>query len=185
MWPYLVIVVIGGLLVANESKAAVPPTPSSQPNPWTRFDALFKKYAQIYGVKWTWLKAIALNESDLGREKSVARGLANAKDIEGSKSSDGKSWGLMQVTLTTARTMDPLATAEKLNDPEYSISLAANYLSQLNRRFAFIDPRHDEWTIKSYNQGPGNTDKEKAGSIKGYAQEYWERWKRNLTRAEA
>ena len=38
----------------------------------TQFDPLFQKYGAKYGVPWTWLAAIAENESRTGREKSVA-----------------------------------------------------------------------------------------------------------------
>lgn len=151
---------------------------------WTRFDDLFKKYGAQYAVDWKWLKAIALNESDLGREKSVARGLGFPSDIEGSKSRDGLSWGLMQVTVRTAREMDPTATAEKLNNPEYSVKLAAQYISSLGRFFNLGDAQRTEWIIKSYNQGPGNSLKEKRGEIDGYAEEYWERFQRNINRVE-
>jgi len=156
---------------------------SSAPANWTRFDSLFQKYGQIYSVPWTWLKAIALNESSLGAEKSVARGIASPNDIEGSKSYDGLSWGLMQVTIKTARGLDPKATEAKLNDPDYSVQLAARYLSQLSTQFSRLDLRYMEWVIKSYNQGPGNTRKEIA-SGKGYADEYWARFKRNLEKVE-
>lgn len=151
---------------------------------WNKFDSLFKLYGQMHLVDWRWLKAIAMNESSLGAARSVARGMAVPSDIEGSKSTDGKSWGLMQVTLTTARGLDPAATQEKLNNPEYSIKLAAKYVGELQKKFSMIDLRWQEWVIKSYNQGPGNTNKEKSGQIsKGYADEYWERFKRNLERA--
>lgn len=163
--------------MSNESESKTPQDPS-----WTRFDSLFKKYGEKHKVPWQWLKAIALNESDLGRERSVKRGLEKPYDIEGSKSFDGLSWGLMQVTIRTARELDPTATEVKLNNPEYSINLGAMYISKVSRYFSTLDPRYTEWVIKSYNQGPGNTQKEIKGQIKGYAGEYWERFQRNLKR---
>lgn len=153
------------------------------PANWTRFDYLFKRYGTLYGVPWTHLKAIAMNESSLGAAKSVAIGLSNPNNVTDSKSSDGKSWGLMQVTITTARGLDPSATEVKLNNPDYSVRLAAQYVSQLRKMFSYSDPRFLEYVIKSYNQGPGNTKNEiKTG--KGYANEYWERFKRNLAKVE-
>lgn len=151
---------------------------------WNRFDQLFKKYATKYAVDPFLLKAICLNESDLGREKSVARGLENPTDIEGSKSSDGKSWGLMQVTLTTARDLDPAATQAKLNNAEYSIDLAARYIKSLKRYFPDGVIDQQMWLVKSYNQGPGNSMNERAGKNKGFANEYWTRFQRNYTRAK-
>jgi membrane-bound lytic murein transglycosylase MltF len=149
---------------------------------WTAFDSEFKAAGARYGVAWQWLKAIALNESDLGRNSSVARGLSEPSDIEGSKSSDGLSWGLMQVTLRTGRSLDPACNEIKLNDAKYSINLAAKYLAQLKNSFPESDPRFLEWVVKSYNQGPGNSAKERAGKIAGYAQEYFNRFTRNLAR---
>lgn len=131
-----------------------------------RFDSLFQKWGAVYSVPWTWLKAIALNESDLGRHPLVKAGLA---------STDGKSWGIMQVTLTTARDLDANASIDLLNKPEYSIRLAAQYMRQLMKLFK-DDQRK---AIMSYNQGPGNTQKGRE-----YAAEYYERFLRNLKRVE-
>jgi len=136
-------------------------------NEWTRFDELFHRFGIQYGIEWKWLKAICIVESNLGRAKSVARGLASPSDVEGSKSSDGKSWGIMQVTLTTGRDLDPACSVEKLNSPEYSVRLAALYLSQLLRRFS----GDQKLTIMSYNQGPGNTAKGKT-----YAAGYYDKF---------
>lgn len=147
---------------------------------WTKFDALFVKYGRTYGVDWKWLKAIAMNESSLGSVASVKRGLETPKDIAGSKSFDGKSWGLMQVTVTTGKDLDPTCSPEKLNDPEYSVMLAAKYISMLQKKFSMVDIRWQEFVIKSYNQGPGNTMKEQRGQTEGYADEYWARFQRNL-----
>lgn len=152
---------------------------------WTKFDSLFIKYGAKYGVPWQYLKAIAMNESSLGTAKSVALGLVSPYEIDRSKSYDGKSWGLMQVTLSTARGLDPLATEVKLNNAEYSIDLAAKYISQLQKMFPTVETRYLEWVIKSYNQGPGNSKKERAGTSTGFAQEYWERFQRNLARVQA
>ncbi len=178
----------GGAILTNSYGTMSPSVdgmnPPTNSDPWTRFDEMFHSYGDIYGVDWTWLKAVALNESDLGRVSSVARGIANPSDVENSKSSDGKSWGLMQVTLTTARGLDASATSEKLNDPDYSIGLGARYIAQLQRMFSTNDSRYPEWVVKSYNQGPGNTMKEAAGVGGGFADEYWARWQRNLTKVE-
>lgn len=158
-------------------------------NKWTRFDDEFKKAAQKYQVSWEWLKAIALNESSLGEESSVARGLATPGDIEGSKSSDGLSWGLMQVTLKTAKQFDPLASPEKLNDPKYSIDMSARVISDNIRYFKIrlgdSNPRFFEMVIKAYNTGPLNAFNETKGIFTKWTphvQEYWERFQRNLER---
>lgn len=138
---------------------------------WTRWDALFKKHG---GTDWQVMKAICLNESNLGRYPSVALGLREPSNVEGSKSQDGKSWGLMQMTIPTARDFDATATPTKLNDPEFSIRLAAQFLRTLRRQFDQL-----EFVVKSYNQGAGNSRKEIAGTSPGYAHEYWARFQRN------
>lgn len=160
-----------------------PSTPALT-DPWTRFDDLFHQGEANYGVDWTWLKAFCLNESNLGRAASVARGLATPSDIDGSKSSDGKSWGLLQVTLATAKGIDPQATQEKLNDPSYSVNIGAKYIAQLKKMFSPSDPNYVQWVVKSYNQGPGNTKDEIDGDGGGYADAYWTRWQSNLTKVE-
>lgn len=165
----------------NEAKAVVIRLSEN----WDKFDHLFVKYGAQYQVPWTHLKAIALNESSLGMAKSVARGLVAPSDVEGSKSSDGKSWGLMQLTLPTAQGFDRSATPEKLNNPEYSVKLAAQLLAQLRDTFSMFDGRYLEWVIKSYNQGPYHTKNEMKGQISNpswhlHVEEYWNRFQRNL-----
>ncbi|NJM09511.1 MAG: transglycosylase SLT domain-containing protein [Bdellovibrionaceae bacterium] len=153
----------------------------------TIYDELFKKYGSIYGVPWQWLAAIAENESNTGRAPSVKRGLASPNDIENSKSSDGKSWGLMQVTIKTAKALDPAATEAKLNNPEYSIKLAAMLLKSDSAQFSKLDLRYMEWVIKSYNQGAPNTKKEMngwRGPWTDHVQQYWERFQANLAKVQ-
>jgi hypothetical protein len=166
--------------------SAPDPEQGDQPNvtPWTRFDDLFHKWGSVYNVDWTWLKAFCLNESNLGRAKSVALGLANPGDVDGSKSSDGKSWGIMQVTLTTGAQYDSACSPQKLNDPDYSVQIAAELIADNTREFSQTDPRFTEWVVKSYNQGAGNTKKELNGTGGGFADAYWDRWQRNLTQVE-
>lgn len=142
-----------------------------------RYDANFKAEAIKYGLDWKMLKAISIIESNEGRAPSVARGLLLPNDIEGSKSSDGKSWGLMQFTLPTARDFDPSATPEKLNNPQYSIWLAGKYFNQLSKIF-FGYPRKTEFMVKSYNQGQGNTLNRDAKGLVGYADQYWTKYQK-------
>nr|BFD59651.1 hypothetical protein CKG001_17580 [Bdellovibrio sp. CKG001] len=146
-----------------------------------RFDALFKKYGAKHGVDWLLLKRIAMIESKIGLNPRVARGLLNPSDVAGSISYDGKSWGIMQVTLTTAKWLDDSATPEKLNNPEYSINLGARYVAYLQGFFPKSDPRYWEWVIKSYNQGPGNSSKERAGTSQGFAHDYWAKYQKYKT----
>jgi membrane-bound lytic murein transglycosylase MltF len=109
-------------------------------------------------------------------ETCDGKGSKNPNDVEASKSSDGKSWGLMQVTLKTAQWLDPKATVAKLNNPEYSIDLAAKYLKFLFDYFPQVDSRRIEWVVKSYNQGQGNSANERAGKSQGFAHAYWAKY---------
>lgn len=177
-WILGIVFVAGGFTFKQEISDVI----EEHMDSWTQYDALFMSAQKKYAVDWRWLKAFALNESNLGQEKSVAYGILHPEDAEKSKSSDGKSWGLMQVTLTTAQSLDPSATVAKLNDPAYSIDLAAKYVAQLKKMFSPLDLRFLEYVVKSYNQGPGNTKNEIKGSSPGYANEYWSRFQRNLNR---
>jgi len=117
-----------------------------------KWDYLFKRYGKIYGIPWKWLKAICMIESDLGRAKSVAHGFLYPNDIEKSKSSDGKSWGLMQTTIPTSRDFESDVTAADLNDPEVSVRIASKYIKTLIARFGLNDR---ESIIRAYNGGAG------------------------------
>lgn len=171
-------ILIGSVLyMVNKSQAG---TTSQTPVTATTFDHLFKAEAAANGINWKMLKAIAMNESSLGKHPSVARGLAFPSDVNGSKSDDGLSWGLMQVTLATGGDFDPSITPAKLNDPAYSVKIAARYVAWTVKQWK--DDPQTEWIVKSYNQGVGNTRKERAGVIlprKKEVQEYWERYLRN------
>lgn len=135
---------------------------------FTRFDELFKFYAKKYRIAdWRWLKATATIESDLGDAASVKRGIIAPLDVEGSKSSDGKSWGVMQTILPTARDMVSGVNVDDLNDPETSIMIGAKYWGWLLSRYKGDVQK----SVKAYNQGPGNTDKGMP-----YADGYYLKW---------
>lgn len=120
-------------------------------DPFFEWDSLIRKYADQYKVPFEWVKAVMMTESSLGQAKSVKRGIENPQDIEGSKSSDGKSWGLMQTTIPTARMFEPGVTAVELNEPETSIRLGVKYLAWLISKKGM----NEELVIRSYNGGPG------------------------------
>jgi membrane-bound lytic murein transglycosylase MltF len=133
-----------------------------------RFDGLLQAAAKKYGISnWLWLKAIAWNESSVGMAASVRRGIENPLDQEGSKSSDGKSWGVMQVTLTTAQGLRAGTSTADLNNPSISIDLGAKYFSQMLSRYSGDVTR----AVRAYNQGPGNEDNRKT-----YADDYLSRF---------
>ena len=124
---------------------------SDNVTPWNRYDSLIQKYVAGTSVPFDWVKAIMIIESDLGRAPSVARGILNPTNVDASKSSDGKSWGLMQLTLPTARMFEPLITEVGLNDPEISIRLGVKYLKWLISKKGL----DQEYIARSYNGGLG------------------------------
>ena len=145
---------------------------------WNRLDARFKFHAALNGLPaqgWQWLKSIALNESDLGRNSRVKAGLV---------SYDGLSWGLMQLRIETARDYEPV-TVEDLNKEEINLRIAAKHFARLYRKFSSL-----EHAVKAYNQGEGNMAKEiaarKRGDMNGYAMAatYFSKFSKNLKRVE-
>lgn len=147
----------------NEAGAAVSDDPK-----WTKFDSLFKRYGSTYGVPWRWLKATAIVESSLGENPRVKRGIEVPQDIEGSKSYDGLSWGLMQVILKTANAFEPGTTAIQLNNPDVSVRLAAKLFQENIKRFGKEDL---ESIARAYNGGP------KFGAA---TLPYWVKWQAAL-----
>lgn len=121
---------------------------------WTRWDALFKKYGRQEGVSPALLKAICWVESDLGRDESVAKGIANPGDLVASVSQDKKSWGLMQITVDTANRsrVRPGTVAKDLNNPELSVMMGAKILRELKQ---YYFPTEPDSVIRAYNGGPG------------------------------
>ena len=161
---------------------------------FTRWDDLFERFGRQYGVPFVWLKAICMNESSLGEYPTVALGLREPANREGSKSQDGKSWGIMQVTEVTGRDFDPGCTYFRLNNPEYSVEMACRVLARSMRSFPpAVMPNAEEYNVKAYNGGVGRIQWELDGSWKNFTQEkqaahrqaianvseYWTRYLRN------
>ncbi len=142
---------------------------------FTKWDDKIKSHAVQVGVPWQWMKAICMNESSLGMDPRVARGIASPNDIEGSKSEDSLSWGIMQMTLRTARDYDRQATAVMLNSPDYSLMLASLHLKHLFKVFWGVE----EWVVKAYNEGEGAALKERDHGFAGSSDEYWSRYQRH------
>lgn len=164
------------MLALNQPTTKNPVSVMSNQN----YDDLFKRYAAVNAIDWRWLKVFAEVESTTGKHPRVARGLAFPEDVEGSKSEDGLSWGLMQMTVVTARDFDKTATPQKLNNPEFTIKLAAQFVASLKRQFGSV-PRD---VAMAYNQGAGNQKRfiqlEKEGKllVTQYpaARNYWKKW---------
>lgn len=112
------------------------------------YDFLFEREGHAAGVPPLWLKATSGVESDFGRDSLVRAGQV---------SRDGLSYGLMQLRESTARDFDPAVTIAKLNDPAYSIRVAAKFMAWVRSQWDLNDPRFEEWCIRSYNGGVGGT----------------------------
>lgn len=171
----LILIIIAGVFLSSGSGAisldGILPTPNS--DPFTKWDYLFHQYSSAYSVPWRWMKAICMNESNLGQARSVAEGLANPSDVSGSASSDGKSWGLMQTTLPTARQFESAVTEVALNDPNVSVRIAAKYIQWVMNNY-FDD---EESVVRAYNGGPGFKD--------ASTNTYWSRYKANMATIQA
>lgn len=173
----LVFIIIGAVLLAfGSGNISKEETKEEKVDSFTKFDSLFKKYGEQFKIEWRLLKAICMNESSLGENPRVK---------SGGVSEDGKSWGIMQLTLPTANDFEP-ASIERLNDPDFSIRVAAKFLRSLSKQFSG-DTRS---MVMAYNQGAGNQKKfllaEKEGrltpTIYTAAREYYERFKRNYNK---
>ena len=179
----IVVVMSGGALGLNKISDNLA---SSNLN-FILYDSIFKKYGQQYGVNPTWLKAICMNESNLGMAPSVARGLLNPSDSGGSVSSDGLSWGIMQVTVITARDFDPAATYYQLNQAEYSIQMAARVMVRsLNSFNSATSLDFEKQNIMAYNAGIGRVNQWLSGTLTNAGQnaianasDYFNRYMRN------
>ena len=136
---------------------------------FTKWDAMLKQACDAVAIEVKIAKAICMIESSLGRDPRVARGLLCPSDVDGSVSRDGLSWGLFQLRPETASDYDQGATAEKLNDPQYSCTIAAKHLRRLLLRF-----NSEEQAVRAYNAGEGTVMKNPTA-----AEPYWQAYQRN------
>lgn len=157
------------VFATRKASASEPDAEVVDASKWGRFDSAFQAAAAPYSYPWTWLKAICLCETLLGTDAYYLNHQQG--------SSDGKSWGLMQVTLSTGSDLAGYAlTPEDLRNDGFSIELAAKYIGEL-----YVDFDGDRRnTIMSYNQGPGNTRKGVTA-----AASYYDRWTRWLEKVES
>lgn len=149
-WIVLVLLVLG-LITFGVSKLV-----GSNEKLSRAYDELFIKYGAMFGIDPKTLKAIALNESSLGKNKGY-------EPI-------GGTTGLMQIKLSTAKDFFPSLTAADLEKDDNQVKAAAAFLASLKKQF----PGDEKKLVMSYNQGAGNT---RAG--KEYALGYWEKYLKN------
>lgn len=143
----------------------------TEPESFYKYDSLFKLYASRYGVDWKWVKAIALIESDLGRD---------SRAFSLSTSIDGKSVGIMQLIPSTAAMFEPVS-AQGLIDPEISIRIGTKYIKWLKDR---VKPPYsiEEFISRGYNGGAGFMNTEKGRTDTPI---YYEKFKKALARVNA
>lgn len=137
----VVTLLLTGLFFVNEKYSDV--------NESERYDGLFKIMAAKYNIPdWRWLKAIAIAESDLGRDKRI---------VNGETSRDGKSWGVMQIAPDIGSEKEITLKGPKniplLNLPEYNIEIGAKLVGYLWGKYQDKDK-----VFLAYNQGERNTD---------------------------
>lgn len=120
----------------------------SVPQAVLNWSTLAAKYAAVHpGLDADEILAIIWTEST-GRPDAV-----NGTDP------NGGSWGLMQLTMPTAKQYSQrIAEAEDLLDPDKNVEAGSAYLAHLKnsfeRQYPLSDPAH-AW-VTAYNQGPGN-----------------------------
>lgn len=107
------------------------------------YDAEFAAAAREHGVPAALLKAIAGQESDF---------IASAANLSGGDGERGGSYGLMQMSLATARLMRPDITPALLYVPGVNTSLGARHLATLLRAAARNGYGFDS-AISAYNAG--------------------------------
>lgn len=147
-------------------------TPADFGENWTKWDFLMQSYCEAAEVPWLWMKGIMIIESALGLDPRVAHGLANPTDTVNSESEDGLSWGLLQLRPETARDFDIIANAQKLNDPDYTISIGSRLLRRLYRGLGGVEA----FVVKGWNEGQGAAILERNGTISSRAEPYWQKY---------
>lgn len=134
---YLILFVIAGvgalLFLKSDSK-------------WSsKYDALFIKYANKYGLDWKMLKAIAIKESTLGENPRVKAGQV---------STDGLTYGLMQMKFSTAKYyLKGLTEIDFRTNYDQQIHAAALFLADLKKKYGWSGKK----LVISYNQGETHT----------------------------
>lgn len=98
-----------------------------------------KKYAKLYGVEEELVYSIIKQES-LFESNVISRAAA---------------YGLMQIIMPTAKTLDENVTEAMLLNPDENIRLGTKYLSQLDKMFK----GNISHIAAGYNGGPGNAKK--------------------------
>lgn len=111
----------------------------------SRYDDLFRKYAEQYDFDWLAIAAQAYQESGLDPGRRSAAGAV----------------GIMQLLPSTAA--DPVVGIPDIDDPERNIHAGTRYMAFLRDRY-FSDPAIDpaarfDFTLAAYNAGPARVQR--------------------------
>ena len=104
----------------------------------TPFDDIFFEYAALYGVPYTWVKAVAGAESDY-----------NPNAYRAEPAIGDASRGLMQLLLQTATNLGFQGDPSYLFDPAINVNLGTKLLAEDIRRFG----ENFERVYSAYNSG--------------------------------
>jgi len=135
-----------------------------------KYDSLFVKYGQRYGVDPKIVKAISANESQVG-------------NIMGTMTVNGRTTGgLMHIELPTAQDYEPNITAKELLIPDNEIRIGTMHIRKLLDRYN----GNIELVTRAYNGGMGRVQEFLNGSVSSTWErnttEYYNRYKRNFER---
>lgn len=129
------------------------------------YDRLLRAAAKKYGLSPQMVKAVAANESMVGKFTQLE--------------SIGGTTGIMHIKLSTARDLVPTLTQAELNRPEVDIDLGVRYLKKMWDRYSKFDPiTRTRYAVMAYNGGPGRMDeiiKKGEGAVAN------ESWFKNMT----
>lgn len=87
---------------------------------------LIKNAASEYGISIDWICGIIAHESSFN---------ANATNLFGGDLKRGGAWGLMQLTLDTARDYDKDITKDQLLIPDINIDIGCQHLARIKKRW--------------------------------------------------
>lgn len=108
-------------------------------------DRLLIAAARKYGLSPVMVKAVAANESMVGKYTQLE--------------AIGGTTGIMHIKLATAREFNPKLTQEELNRPEVDIDLGVRYLKKMYDRYKDLpEAQRVRFAVMAYNGGPGRAD---------------------------
>lgn len=108
-------------------------------------DGLLLKAARKYGLSPAMVKAVAANESMVGKHTQLE--------------AIGGTTGIMHIKLATAQEVSPGVTAVDLAKPAVDVDLGVKYLRKMYDRYkALNESERIRFAVMAYNGGPGRAD---------------------------